>query len=216
MDKHKELNRVDITNQRIQEVLRRPSNFMYHGDDRDVMFVTWAIGPTLLTRDSTILEQSNAAALVKHLNTDWPELVDDWRVDRASHWAVGWVDQLVFRAVEDDEETPTTIFKVLELWFGMLQDYPIANDSDYSEREYVAAIENIETELRAIADLDDEYVPASSEGFPDDCSHEVFSWLWDNDPYQLDNRDGHGAYPERKAVARALCELNYIKWDNNV
>ena len=80
----------------LDKAVRRPPDFAYFGDNPD-MFDTWATGPCIEHRDSDACDRSNAAALIKLLKSD-PSLDDDWDCDKASHWAVGWVKHLTFRA----------------------------------------------------------------------------------------------------------------------
>lgn len=119
----------------LTKAMKRPDNFGYFGDDKDTMFVTWALGPVIEHRDSDVLDRSNAAALRKFLASD-ESLADDWRITNCSHWAVGHVDHLSFRALEDDKKTPTRIARILCAWFEYLREqYPIADEDLHSEME---------------------------------------------------------------------------------
>jgi hypothetical protein len=127
------LDEAEVSEEDTREALRRPNDFGYMGDN-DQMFVTWALGPVIRHRDSDCLQESNAAALEKHLESD-PTLADDWTITGCGHWAVGWVDHLSYRAVEADGKTATRIARVLRAWFAALDDYPIADEDDFSRRE---------------------------------------------------------------------------------
>ena len=133
---------VEVTEDMVREALKVPSDFGYSGSNDD-MFATWSLGQIIRHRDSDVRSLSNAYALKKYLQED-PSLSEDWEVTGCSHWLVGWVDHLSFRAVEADGKTPTRIFRVLTEWFAALNDYPIADDEDYSRRMYEGAVENIE------------------------------------------------------------------------
>ena len=123
----------EITEQDIENVLRRPDSFAWFGEPGK-LFVTWALGPMIEHRDSVLLDQSNAAALVKLLKSDG-SLDGDWKVERCSHWLVGWTRHLSFRALDDDG-SPTRVFRVTwEFFRSLREDYPIADENDLSERQ---------------------------------------------------------------------------------
>ena len=92
----RDLERADYD---IEKVLGRPSNYM-HGDDKRT-FVTWSIGPVVLTRDSEIIDQANYKVLVASLKAaeEAGDIeAESYSLNRASHWAVGWVEHLSFMA----------------------------------------------------------------------------------------------------------------------
>lgn len=93
----------------IEKVLQRPDSYMHFG--RKETFVTWSIGPVVLTRDSEIIDQANYRVLVASLKA--AEAAGDiepesYEITRASHWAVGWVDHLSFMARAETGE-PTKV-----------------------------------------------------------------------------------------------------------
>jgi hypothetical protein len=90
----------------IREVLRLPDDFVC--DDED-LGVTWGLGPTLQTRDSGFAAEANSEALLRFLN-EHTEVDGDWYVMRARHWGCGWVEQLVFRVL--DEKEGATVLKL--------------------------------------------------------------------------------------------------------
>lgn len=185
---------IDVSPSEVRKALKIPSDFGYSGDLP--IGETWSLGPALEHRDSDLLAKSNSDALKKYLESD-PSLADDWQIVTCRHWEVGWIEHLAFRAVEDDGETPTRIFRVLLEWTSALLDYPVADDSDYARREHEAALENIESEgYRFLKD-----------DAPDDWAAKVFSWLWDNNQEELENSDGNGAYPSEFAVLQAMYSL---------
>ncbi len=57
--------RVDITEKDIKDALAMPRDFGYSG--HLPIGESWSLGPVVLTRDSDLLEESNHAALIKHL-----------------------------------------------------------------------------------------------------------------------------------------------------
>ncbi len=184
---------VEITEKDVREALKQPSDFGHHSDLP--LFETWSLGPVILSRDSKLLEQSNHDALIRHLESD-PSLADDWQILTVNHWAVGWVEHLAFRAV-DDHGAPTRMMRVVKDWFDHLADYPVADDSDYSEKEYEATLKNIE-------DVGSRFVKSRA---PKNWPSKVFKWFWDNDESAVENRNGDGGYPsdeQMKAALRAL------------
>jgi len=189
---------VDIDPSEVEEALRLPDSFALdaeHPASRDPEH--WALGPVIVTRDSGLIDQSNRDALVAHLRKDYAALRKDWRVTTCSHWAVGWVEHLTFRAVNQDG-TPSTIFKVLKHWFDALSDYPVADDTDVSRREYEVAIERIGDEGRQFL----------RDDVKDGWEQRVFSWLWDHDQRALDNVDDQGPCPSEAEVHGAMRALD--------
>lgn len=149
----KDLSRVEITAEEIKEALTYPSDFGYSGDNEELYYPlkTWTHGPVFRTRDSDLLEESNADCLIASLKAavESGEInEDDFEVFGASHWAVGWVDHLAFRIVEDDGTTPTKTAIWIKAWFDMLADYPVADEEDFSSREYEYALQSISDTLR--------------------------------------------------------------------
>lgn len=190
----------------IQLALMRPPNFGLSPSHPhyDEMFVTWSLGPILRTRDSDLLAESNADALEKHLEEDYPELGDDWYVTSCDHWGPGWVDHLSFRVLEPDGVTPTKIYDVLKDWYDRLADYPIADESDFSRREYEATLENIRSEGQSSVRNDP----------PEDWCEQIFGYLWDHAPREMEASGCNGAYPSRAAVEKAMEALNLIDPEN--
>jgi hypothetical protein len=126
-------------------------------------------------------------------------LGDDCWEESHGHWAVGHVDGFVIRVFKDEshKEVTSAWQKFCELQ-GSIEDYPVLDEEDYSEKEYEAAVENI-------SEIGRSFVIDSA---PDDWPEQVWSWLWNNDQIQLDNGDGNGAYPSEDSVKKALADLN--------
>ena len=77
------------------------------------------------SRDSDCLEESNFYSMLSALGGE----SDTVQVVRESHWAVGWVEWI---AIHESD------FDALRAADGMqerLEDYPILDESDFSERE---------------------------------------------------------------------------------
>lgn len=87
-------------------------------------------------RDSSVLEDSNAAAIQKVLERE--EFEADVSEQEHSHWACGWVKGYAIRTIgEDGKATPA--FKALVEIACQLDEYPLLDEDDFSERELEAA-----------------------------------------------------------------------------
>lgn len=130
-------------------------DFAYWGD-RD-LGESWAITFSQ-HRDSDALERSNFRVIRADLERDFPDDVDDIRCD---HWAVGWIDHLLVRVLDDSGEVTPAWRRVCE-WLDALADYPVADESDLSELEYDEWWEWLEravpSALRS-ADIEDDSPP---------------------------------------------------------
>lgn len=149
-------------------------------------------------RDSGLLDQSNAAAIAKELSPftegDDPDVV----FESHSHWAVGHVDGFSIRVFRDAHITDA--FHRYHQLAEAMAVYPVLNESDYSERELEAAVENIgEAAWRLKGEYD----------LPDDWQYEVYSWLSDNQPNEIESQDDQGGYPSEEALQRAFDGLGF-------
>lgn len=93
----------------ISAALKPPSDFGYSGDLP--IGTTWSLGPIIETRDSGPLERANSKSVQEAFRDRFGSECEEngWEVTRCSHWAVGWVEHLSFRAV-DDNGIPTEQF----------------------------------------------------------------------------------------------------------
>jgi hypothetical protein len=57
---------------------------------------------------------------------------DDVEAHTFRHWAVGWVDHLFVR-IHDERGEITPAFASIMEWEERLEEYPVADDDDYSE-----------------------------------------------------------------------------------
>lgn len=108
----------------------RPTGFDTAGlgcDDQQ----DWLVHPCSHNRDSDCLTESNWDVSVKDLAKVDPEGLDH-EIHRFGHWACGWFEIILVRpdtaAAKDAEETEAA-----------LENYPVLNDSDFSEKEQEAA-----------------------------------------------------------------------------
>lgn len=90
----------------------------------------WLVLPCGRNRDSGCLDESNFAVALEHLGGE----SDDVEVHRFGHWACGWFEVIL---VNPDSMARITA-NVLE---ERLEDYPVLDEDDLSEREQTAANE---------------------------------------------------------------------------
>ena len=156
-------------------------------------------------RDSDVLGISNYETILKLFEEKKFEKQDDYRVEGSNHWAVGWIDQIMVRALQcdcDDWEKADIVVesKQTEEWrcntcgavFGTeairpifyecreiaarLENYPVLDEEDFSRREHEDLVEYIETNLfHAISGNEGETI---AEGFTVEAEA-VAEWLFD-------------------------------------
>lgn len=144
-------------------------------------------------RDAGLLEQSNEQAINKRLERfaegDDPDLV----FESHSHWAVGHVDGISVRVFKPDG-TITTAFEEFCQIKAELDAYPILDESDYSNREYQATLENYSEEMwRLRGEL------------PEGWEAQVYSWFSDNGmDRHIENADDRGGWAPKEKLIEAL------------
>jgi len=92
---------------------------------RGVDLSDWVVGFGQ-NRDSELLTQSNFAASLDELGGEQDGIVE---VVRIGHWACGWVEQIHVHKSATDK------LIMLLAQIGRYHNYPVLDDSDYSERE---------------------------------------------------------------------------------
>ena len=126
--------------------LQKPEDFGYWGSED--MFKTWGFCGVDKNRDSDLLEISNFEVITKDLISKFP---NDFRIENYSHWMVGNVDRLVCRILKYElpfieqvkEEDITIAFIAAMEWLDKLRDYPVADEGDYSDKQYEQGIKEI-------------------------------------------------------------------------
>ena len=114
------------------------------------------------------------------------------------HWAVGHADGSAFGSSKI-AKSPQAFAKYHELAQRMA-DYPILDESDYSERELEATLANItDAAWRVKNDFE----------LPADWESEVYSWLSENLCGEIENRDDQGGYPSESALLEAFDALSF-------
>ena len=104
-------------------------NFIAYDSEAIDELQSWLVGPSR-TRDSDCLEESNFAVILKDLGGEG----DNVQVHRFGHWACGWYELILIRPETAEAASWAE-------WEGALANYPVAGDSDFSEREQAAADE---------------------------------------------------------------------------
>ena len=176
---------------------KRFNCFIWHRLDEMSDSDDWAIIYTH-NRDSGLLDQSNAAVISKTMQPfsegDDPDVV----FESHHHWAVGHVDGFSVKVFNDGQITEA--FRTYHALAERMAEYPILDESDYSERECNATFENIgDAAWRLKDDFD----------LPDEWQSDVFDWLSDRRSNSLENRDDQGGYPREDDLEAAFAALGY-------
>jgi len=94
----------------------------------------------------------------------------------------------------------TEAFRTYHELFEAMENYPVLDESDYSNREYQATLENIGLSARSLKNDYD---------LPDEWESEVFSWFWENNQSAVENRDDQGGWPSEDNLREAFESLGY-------
>ena len=158
----------------------------------------WAIIYTH-NRDSGLLDQSNTKVIAKAMAPFTEGDDADVVIESHSHWAVGHIDGFSIRVFDSNGEI-TPAFKVYHELAEAMDAYPILDESDYSERELEATLENVED---AAWRLKNEF------DLPEGWVWQVYDWLSENRSGEVDNADDQGGYPSEAAMREAFDALNF-------
>ena len=167
----------------IQESADTP-DFYYTGDLP--LGKTWGMTFSK-SRDSGLVEVSNFETIEKDLEERFG---DDVTIERFNHWAVGWVERIMVRMLNDDGTVTSAGMAVLD-WRERLDDYPLADEEDHSRREYEATIENIK---------DAASVDEGEAG-------KIYDWLSEHEDMELVPSDDRGAWPSDESLHQAKLAL---------
>jgi hypothetical protein len=91
----------------------------------------WFVAPVGQNRDSECLDQSNFAVMLERLGGE----SDTVEVHRFGHWGPGWFEIIII------DPTTQSKVKIAADAERDLADYPILDETDYSQREYDASCE---------------------------------------------------------------------------
>jgi hypothetical protein len=149
-------------------------------------------------RDSRLLEQSNAQAIDKRLQSFIA--TGQVRQEHHKHWACGYLDGYAIQVYDGDQIT-----EALLEWHCIktaLEHYPVLDEMDYGNREYEASLEGIKDSAK-YSDMDCDVL----DHLPLDWEVHVYEWLATFAPSSLDSVDDSGAYPDSDLIYRAICDL---------
>lgn len=107
------------------------------------------------SRDSDILEISNFESLLEKLGGESKTVIRE----RAGHWAVGWVEQILVH--KSDKKTLQTLKDILEDF----NNYPVIDEDDYSERQHQYYVGYASMSQRDLA-----RAIATHFGLPEECA----------------------------------------------
>lgn len=157
-----------------EAALERPGSFAYFGGVE--LFWSWGLAPVAQTRDSDPLERSNYRRILQDMmkaapDEDMGEHVLSWVTDfRSSHWAYGWMEQILVRVLYDPEEgiAPPNItapFRMIaEIADYTDKEYPVYDEEDYSKLEHEQQWESFAGEWKRMCRRwDDEDGPEPAE-----------------------------------------------------
>lgn len=149
-----------------EQCLTKPSDFGWWG--RDEMFESWGMTWSV-HRDSDLLERCNWTSVINMLqNNDgvvggayYTFDSKDWEINSCSHWAVGWVEYLCVRILEDEdgdicEDNLTDIFKALAELKLNLEVYPILDEELYFRMEWEEMVDAIHNYGPSMVVMDEE------------------------------------------------------------
>lgn len=139
--------------------LKKPEDFGYWGPEDT--FVTWGFTGFDKHDASSILEQSNFEIITKDLMDKFP---DDFRIEGYRHWAVNHIDRLLCRILHDEkngfvDSNITDAFRAAMEWQDDLRDYPVADESHFSEmehQEFISTFDYIPTYMRDMINTENE------------------------------------------------------------
>jgi hypothetical protein len=170
------------------QALTRPDSYATSDDS---LFVTH--GLTIGThRDDDTMGVSNYACITRDMTAVFPADVYE---QHFSHWAVGYGQTLVVRVLRDadDDITPGNITAafaaITSIAEGLRCDYPLYDDSDYSEREYAESQATFDESWRDLTRGWDEDAdgPEPDEAERQACwelgLYEETGW-WDHDAFK--------------------------------
>ncbi|WLW38549.1 hypothetical protein [Streptomyces phage Vanseggelen] len=137
---------IDTLVEYAENGLERPSDAAFW-DER--LYTTHAPVIGWAERGDDILEESNYLSALDLIQGAAAENVEEHVIDATiGHWLVGSLRQLFVQVYEDEtrEEFTQAFIEAVEIAEG-LKDYPIVDESDYSEREWKRYEENLSEAL---------------------------------------------------------------------
>ena len=183
---------------------RKFESFIWYGSSKLPDADNWAIVYTQ-NRDSRLLVQSNAgvmeAAMLPFTEGEDPDVL----AEEHRHWVCGWIKGFAIRVfVRRGNKTTTRLTPAFRAWYQLRQrmdDYPVLDEKDYSQREYDATLEYIREQGRRVE------VPCE---LPEDWTEQVYGWLAEHDARAIENHDDQGGCPSEAQILAAITALGWI------
>jgi len=155
-------------------------------------------------RDSGLTDQANAAA-IEEIMGQFPE--DQVVAESHGHWAVGHVDGYSIRVYEPDG-TLTPAFKAWSEIQTSLENYPVLDESKYSEMEYEASLKNC---AQAVAHYMNRHPDERVQDFYTDADDEqlgaeFYQWASDSG-VDTSSSDDQGYYPDDSDIEEWVQEV---------
>lgn len=135
-----------IANRDYVELARRaleiPSDYYSSNDDEGI---TEGRSGFSTHRDADIYTRANWQDATEHFLEKYP---DEAHIQRSSHWAVGWCEELIVRIVIDPdaeltEDNITDVFKECMEWMEVVLDEGYLDESTVSDLEYEEQLEDM-------------------------------------------------------------------------
>lgn len=198
-----------------KEALERPSDFGYNGPLP--LFESWGM-TYAMTRDSDVLDRSNYRRLLEDARgtataEDGDNAEDPYEYVsevHCSHWAYGSADHIVVKVLEDPEgdivpENITHTFRFMaDACLRLRNEYPVYDESDYSELEYEERLAAFDSEWGGV-DWD-EVVPNGTPN--DDLRWCVYRKLTEDE-----TPDGFDREEIQEAYVSAMQYQAYVEYD---
>lgn len=147
-------------------------------------------------RDAGLLEQSNEQAINERLKPFAEGADPDLVFERHSSWLVGHIDGFSVRVFTADSTITPAFVEFCQIK-AELEAYPVLDESDYSNREYEATLENYRGEMWRLRD-----------DLPEGWEAEVFTYFSDHGHDEfIENRDDQGGWAPRDEILKALDAL---------
>jgi hypothetical protein len=150
--------------------------------------------------DSGLLAQSNEQAITKMLDKFTEDQDPDVVFESHYHWACGHIDGFSVRVYRADGSITDAFREVCRIQ-ERLEDYPLLDEEDYSQREYEATLANYAGEIGHYrSDLEDGWESTVYQHFSDIGEHRL-----------IENRDDQGGWCPREKLVEALIDLGMLE-----
>ena len=127
-----------------EDVARSVADVTGWNPDKEAAEREWTavgMGPVGQHRDSDCLARSNFTVVYQDLSARFGESVD---IARFGHWAVGWVEEIIFDVGNEDCE------RAVSAWQEKLDNYPVANEDHFSELEWEEMRDYLDSEISSV------------------------------------------------------------------